>query len=203
MGLHRLLWGSMRLISKMNSSAPRVALRSVGCWDDRSSIMIISALILQVLGSTSLILEPKMVSQCGFGVSFWGQWEKNLAPTNSQCGLKTARSCRMCELGHNGSFLNIPHHLMMVPHGLLYQAHSQPFILTGRACCTVSQTHCFILFLNLSCDKQYRWVSYKLCAMTLIQSHLCIVACCMRRVPWATASRLGALQSDQGNYHYG
>lgn len=62
-GQGHLLWRVRRLISETDSSAPRGALRSMS-WDDRSAIMVISAVILQVLGSTSA---------CGAqdGVSVW------------------------------------------------------------------------------------------------------------------------------------
>lgn len=64
MGQGHLLWRVRRVISETDSSAPRGASRSMGCWDDRSAITIISAVILQVLGSTSA---------CGAqdGVSVW------------------------------------------------------------------------------------------------------------------------------------
>lgn len=72
MGQGHLLCRERRLISEMDSSAPRGAFRSIGHWDDRSAIMIVSAVILQVLGSTSLLVEPKMVSQC----EFWGHLQR-------------------------------------------------------------------------------------------------------------------------------
>lgn len=72
MGQGHLLCRARRLISEIDSSAPRGALRSIGHLDNRNSIMIISAVILQVLGSTSLLVEAKRVSQCGF----WGHLQR-------------------------------------------------------------------------------------------------------------------------------
>lgn len=190
MGQGHLLWRARRPISEMDSCAPRGALRSIGHLDDRSAIKIISVVIVQVLGSTFLLVEPEVVSQYGF----WGLLKtpvgEGLGPHYLSVWAKNSHKLyRMWELGHSGEFL-ISHHLLMVPHGL-YQTHpafSPPWEdLSQPARCTG-----LVLVLSLHCDKGHTWVSAELWAVAPVQPQFCVL-CCTSRVPWAAASRLGAL----------
>lgn len=127
MGQGHLLWRARRLISEKDSSAPSGTLMSIGHLCDWSAIMITSAVILQVLGSTSLLVEPEMLSQGGF----WGHLQRPVGEGLDPHYLSVwAKSChklyRMCELGHNGSLL-IFHHLKMA-----CIRHTQPLVLPGR-----------------------------------------------------------------------
>lgn len=114
--------------SALISSAPRGALRSLGHLDDRSAIMIISAVILQVLGSTSLLVEPKMVSQR----EFWGHLQRpvgeGLGPNYPSMWAKSCHKLyKMCELGHfwyPSTFWKCP---------MAWIKHAQPLVLPGRA----------------------------------------------------------------------
>lgn len=74
--------------------------------------------------------SPRRCLSVGLGVTFRRQWEKDLAPTTSQCGLKAAANYIGCA-SHNGSLL-ISHHVLMVPMACI--KHTQPLVLPGKAC---------------------------------------------------------------------
>lgn len=128
----------------MDSSAPRGALRSVGRLDDRSAIMVISTVILQVLGSTSLLVEAEMVSQCGFWNHLQRPVGEGLCPHYLSVWAKSCHKlCRMCELGH------FWYSTTFWWCAMVCIKHTQPLNLPRRAC--HSQPDTLAWFLSSAC----------------------------------------------------